>query len=248
MSIRDGMIVDMSITVDHLTLTYPGGKQAIKDISFHAGPGTVVGLLGVNGAGKSSAMRVLATAQPPTSGTVHIGGHNVATHPDHARAVLGYCPDVDGLPRAQTLRECIGMALAASGNLDLWPQALELVERFKLDAVLDVATGTFSHGMARRTSALLAVLTARQVLLLDEPFDGVDALGAALIIDLVATARERGLTVVVCTHLVDLVAQVADQVVVMVDGRVVAHGGPGLVRGRRGRRRYASLLTRGGAA
>ena len=237
------MVVVMLI-VENLHVTYPGGRAAVRGVSFAVHPGQVVALLGGNGAGKSTTLRVVAGVTPATSGTVTIDGNdpNSPATADTARRATGYCPDVGGLPAQLTVRECIGLALATSGQLERWPAAYALAEKFDLTRVFDEQVGAFSHGMARRTSALLAVLTARDLLLLDEPFDGVDALGVQVITDVIAAAKASGLAVVISTHLLDVATQVADTAIVMREGQVVAEVPARHLRRWGGKARYARLL------
>lgn len=234
----------MSISVSNLTVVYPSGRRAVDGASFTVAPGEVVALLGGNGAGKSTTMKVLAGVVPATAGTVTVAGQDLSTDSgaDTARSVTGYCPDIGGLPRQLSVRECIGLALACTHELQFWPAAFELAERLDLARVLDDQVGSFSHGMARRTSALLALLGAKGVLLLDEPFDGVDADGVAVLSEAIRAAADAGLAVVISTHLMDVATTVADRCVVMADGRVVAEIDPADLAGPDGAARYLDLL------
>jgi len=238
------------IEVRNLVVKYPGGVRAVDGVDLTVAPGKVLALLGINGAGKSTTLRVLSGGMPASSGTVLVGGHNmnVPAQADQARALLGYCPDEGGLPGALTVRECIGLALASIGATDRWPQAYDLADELGLTRVLDRPTSSFSHGMSRRTSVLLAVLTSCDVLLLDEPFDGVDALGAATIVTQVRRAAAAGLAVVLSTHLLELAVSVADKVAVMVDGQVTGKGNVQAFTGPIGAARYSRLLSGGGAS
>lgn len=233
------------VDITDLVVQFPGGVRAVDGVDLAVLPGTVHALLGSNGAGKSSTLAVLAGRIPATSGQVLLAGHDVRDRrgADAARAVTGYCPDQNGLPGALTVRECMGLALASVGATDRWPQGYDLAVELGLAGVLDRATGSFSHGMSRRTSVLLAVLTSSQVLLLDEPFDGVDALGVQAIAAQVRRAAAAGLAVVVTTHLLDVAVQVADTVSVMADGRVAGRGRARAFAGPVGAARYSRLLA-----
>lgn len=228
-----------------LVVEYPGGARAVDGVDLAVTGGKVLALLGGNGAGKSTSLRVMAGVMPATSGQVRVGGYDMARQgeAEAARALVGYCPDTGGLPTALTVRECIGLALASVDATDRWPQAYDLADELGLTRVLDRPTGSFSHGMARRTSVLLAVLTSSEVLLLDEPFDGVDALGSQAIVTQVKRAAAAGLAVVVSTHLLELAVAVADHVAVMVDGRVTGKGRVQAFTGPIGAARYARLLA-----
>jgi ABC-2 type transport system ATP-binding protein len=147
-----------------------------------------------------------------------------------------------GLIPAATPREHIAASLAFRGLTHLWPQAYDLLERFELATALDRLTGGFSHGMARRLSVVLAALTAEQVLILDEPFDGVDPGGADVTLETIKSARAGGLAVILSSHLLDLVVRSCDSVSVMSAGKLVATGPAEQFGGPLGNRRYQQLL------
>jgi ABC-2 type transport system ATP-binding protein len=233
------------IEIENLTISYSKQRpNAVDDLTLSVSSGQVMGLLGGNGAGKTSTMKALAGIIPPTSGKVYINGFDITNmqQADSARMAIGYCPDTGGLVRQATTREHIGLALGLRNQLERWPYALDLVDRFDLTAVLDMETTGFSHGMSRRLSVLLAVLTAEKALILDEPFDGVDPVGVAVTTDLIKTARDAGLAVIVSTHLLSILAETSDQISVMVAGNLVETSDASDFRGTSGRKKYAHLL------
>jgi ABC-2 type transport system ATP-binding protein len=123
-------------------------------------------------------MRVLAGVVPPTGGAVAVAGHDVRTATLEVKWATGYCPDVGGLVPRATPWEHLQLAARLRRVPPGWEQrAHDLLERFELGAVAHRVTAGFSHGMGRRLSVLLAAFHEPQVLLLDEPFDGVDPLG-----------------------------------------------------------------------
>lgn len=234
------------IGVENLRVVYPGGKLAVADVSLHVPAGGVLALLGSNGAGKSTTMKAIAGAWPATAGVIRICGQTVrhAAGGDATRARIGYCPDVGGLPPLMTVRELIGVTLADTDRLELWPSALRLAASLGVEDRLDDPAHKFSHGVARRVSVLLACLAQDGVLLLDEPFDGVDPVGANAIVDLVDAHRAAGGAAIISTHQLQWATAVADQVAVMTDGRVRDAGVASHFRGHRGARRYAAVLDR----
>lgn len=233
-----------AIEITDLGITY-GPVTAVAGLNLHVEAGEVLGLLGGNGAGKSSTLRAIAGVNPHTSGSLLVAGHDMANpkEAELARKRLGYCPDVGGLVRQATPREHVALTLALRGKTHLWPQAMEMIEKFDLAHVLDRTTHGFSHGMCRRLSVLLAALTAEDVLILDEPFDGVDPLGVAATMDAIAEAAAAGLAVLVSTHMLDLVADASHRIAVINSGRCVATGSPEEFSGAEGRHRFADLLT-----
>ena len=217
---------------------------AVDQMSLTVAPGQVMGLLGGNGAGKSSTLRAVAGVNPPTSGELVVAGFHMSDpyEVEKARQAVGYCPDMGGLIAAATPREHIAATLAFRGLTHLWPQAYDLLERFELAPALDRLTGGFSHGMARRLSVVLAALTAELVLILDEPFDGVDPQGADTTLEVVNGARAGGLAVIISSHLLDLVVRSCDSVAVMSAGKLVATGPAEQFGGPLGSSHYQQLL------
>lgn len=235
------------VQIDALTIAYGKGQQsvhAVNDLSLEVPGGQVLGLLGGNGAGKTSTLRVVTGLQPATSGTVTVDGFNLSSPKgaQAARACIGYCPDTGGLIRQASVREHIGVALGLRGRLDQWGAALQLVEQFGLTEALDRPTLGFSHGMSRRLSVLLATLTATSVLILDEPFDGVDPLGVEATRVAVAAARDAGLAVIISTHLLPLLVDTSDRIAVMVRGNLVDDAPAVKYDGPAGAEAYQALL------
>lgn len=237
--------MNKTVNVEKLVVSYdPTLEPAVKGISFHVQSGEVLGLLGGNGAGKTSTLRVLAGVQPATEGTVSIESiqANTTRGVEEVRQLVGYCPDTAGLIRQATVREHIALALAFHGKTHLWPSALDLVEQFGLTHVLDRETMGFSHGMSRRLSVLLAALTAEKVLILDEPFDGVDPTGVKATEAVISHAKKQGLAVIVSTHLLSLLTGVSDRIIVMVNGSIVDEAPAKEFKGVKGNKRYTDEL------
>lgn len=236
--------VEPQVLAEALIVRY-GTVTAVDGLDLQVEAGEVVGVLGGNGAGKSSTLRAIAGVNPPTSGRLLVAGHDLAdpAQAERARAELGYCPDTGGLIRSATVREHVAIALASRQRTQEWPHALALLDAFGLSHVLDRETHGFSHGMSRRLSVMLAVLTAQAALILDEPFDGVDPLGVRATEHTIAKAKESGLAVIVSTHLLPLLVGVSDRIVVMASGRAVDSGPASGYAGTTGAQRYEALLA-----
>ncbi len=219
-----------------------GEVEAVSGVDLQAHAGQATALLGRNGAGKSTTMRVLAGVVPPTSGQVLVAGHDVRTHTLRVKQAIGYCPDVGGLVPRATPWEHVQLA-ARLRRMEHWEErARDLLERFELGDVAHRVTAGFSHGMGRRLSVLLAALHEPQVLLLDEPFDGVDPIGVEATFEVISDARARGACVLVSTHLRELAVQSCTQVSVLRGGAAVATVTAGEMAGEEGARAYRSLL------
>lgn len=233
------------VQVENLSIVYDK-HEAVKSISFTVEPGEVVGFMGRNGAGKSSTLKVLGGVLAPTSGKVLIDGRSMSEYysSDMARMVTGYCPDVGGLIPQATLREHIFLCLSMHRRLDLESQALAMVELFHLQDSLDSLVSGFSHGMSRRASVILAALASSKLLILDEPFDGVDPLGVESVKTLVSMAQSNGVAVIISTHLQDIITHTVDNVIVMSKGHILDRLPSSHLQGAEGIRLYEDMLQR----
>ena len=219
-----------------------GAVAAVRGIDLTAEAGRATALLGRNGAGKSTTMRVLAGVVPPTEGRVLVEGVDVRRDPLAVKRLTGYCPDVGGLVPRATPWEHLQLA-ARLRRLDGWEdRAQDLLERFDLGDAAHRVTAGFSHGMGRRLSVVLACFHEPPVLLLDEPFDGVDPLGVEATLEVIADARARGAAVLVSTHLRDLAMQACTTALVLRGGATVAELRAQELVGEEGAGVYRALL------
>jgi ABC-2 type transport system ATP-binding protein len=219
-----------------------GSVEAVSGLSLQARAGHATALLGRNGAGKSTTMRGLAGVIPPTDGLVQVAGLDVARDNRAVKRLTGYCPDVGGLVPRATPWEHLQLA-ARLRRIDDWETtARDLLERFELGAAAHRVTGGFSHGMGRRLSVVLAAFHGPDVLLLDEPFDGVDPLGVEATLEVIADACARGAAVLVSTHLRDLAMQACPTALVLRGGSAVAELSAAELSGEEGARVYRALL------
>jgi ABC-2 type transport system ATP-binding protein len=209
------------ITVEHLTRRY-GAVTAVDDVSFEARPGLVTGFLGPNGAGKTTVMRVLAGLTPATSGRATVLGQPYAALPNPARHV-GVLLDAAAQHAGRTGREVLTLGAILTG-----------VGRSRVDELLDLVGLTegeasrrvrgYSLGMRQRLGLAHALLGDPEVLVLDEPANGLDPAGIRWMRDLLRDFAARGGTVLLSSHLLGEIERVADDVVVIGRGRVVAQG------------------------
>jgi ABC-2 type transport system ATP-binding protein len=221
-----------------------GEVVAVDEVDLTAGAGSAVALVGRNGAGKSTTLRVLAGVLPATSGDVRVAGLDMSRDRQRVKERVGYCPDVGGLIPRATPWEHLALAAKMRRLPVGWEsRAHDLLERFDLGGAADRVTAGFSHGMARRTSVVLAAFHSPDVLLLDEPFDGVDPLGVDATMELVAEARVAGAAVLISTHLLDLAVQACEEAVVLRQGRVVGASPASELSGEAGAARYRALLS-----
>ena len=221
-----------------------GSVRAVDGFDLSVRAGASVALVGRNGAGKSTTMRVLAGVLPPSSGEVRVSGVDAARDPAGVRALVGYTPDVGGLIPRATAWEHLQLAARLRELRPGWQErGRELLDRFDLTAAADRITSGFSHGMSRRLSVVLAVFHEPRLLLLDEPFDGVDPIGVEATLEVIREAQATGAAILVSTHLLHLAVEACQEAVVLSNGRVAAAAPASELQGDAGRARYRALIA-----
>jgi ABC-2 type transport system ATP-binding protein len=209
-------------------LTRRFGAAGIRDVSFSCQPGTVTGFLGPNGAGKSTTLRVLCGLDRPEAGTATIDGRPYARLPQPGRRV-GVMLDPEAMHRGRTGRETLALAAEVLG-VDR-AGAARILDLVGLDAAAArKRVGRYSLGMRQRLALGLALLGDPGVLILDEPANGLDPQGVHWIRVLLREFADRGGTVLLSSHLLHEVEAVADHLVIISDGRIVADGTPDQLR------------------
>jgi len=209
------------ITIDSLTKKY-GGHTVVHDINFTARSGRVTGFLGPNGAGKSTSMRMMVGLTTPTEGTATISGRRFADLPNPGREV-GVMLDASAQHAGRTGREILTIAQQIMGvPASRVPELLELVSLTGTEA--DRRVGNYSLGMRQRLGIAAALIGDPSVLILDEPANGLDPAGIRWMRDLLRGYADQGGTVLLSSHLLHEVEVVADEIVMIGNGRIVAQG------------------------
>ncbi len=217
------------VRVEGLRKTYPGGVEAVKGIDFTVERGEVFGLLGPNGAGKSTTIGMLTTTVAPTAGRAWLAGYDVARQPLEARAVTSVVFQDAVVDRA----------LSGLANLELharlWnvpgPVARrrigELVDAVGLQELIQRSVGSYSGGQRRRLEIARALVSAPQVLFLDEPTVGLDPRIRHELLDVIAGLRAReDMTILTTTHYLDEAQRLCDRVAIVHQGSIVALDSP----------------------
>jgi len=209
------------ITVERLTKSY-GSMTAVDDVSFTAAPGRVTGFLGPNGAGKSTTMRMMVGLTRPTSGTASVLGRRFADLPNPGREV-GVLLDASAQHAGRTGREILALTQQLMGLPDRRVgEMLDLVSLTEGEA--DRRVRDYSLGMRQRLGIAAALIGDPQVLILDEPANGLDPAGIRWMRDLLRGYADGGGTVLLSSHLLHEIEVIADDLVVIGHGRVVAQG------------------------
>jgi sodium transport system ATP-binding protein len=213
------------IEFDSLSKAY-GEFVAVRGLSLRVAPGEVYALLGANGAGKTTALRCLATLLAPTEGTARIGGFDARTQPLEVRRRLGFLAASMGLYARLTARELLGYFARLQGvdERQIEARVETVVERFAIGEFADRLCGRLSTGQRQRVSIARAAVHDPPALVLDEPTLGLDVLSGQAIYDFVADARTRGRAVLFSTHHMSEVELLADRVGILAGGRLVEEG------------------------
>ena len=203
-----------------------GERVALAGLDLAVGAGETVGLLGPNGAGKSTALKMLTTLVTHTSGTARVAGFDVAREPMEVKRRIGYVPESAPLFEALSGVEYLTMV----ADLKLLEQRssrgriVELAEDFGLGDVLEKRIGTYSKGMRQKVAIIAALLGDPDVLILDEPMDGLDPLAGALFKELLRMYASERKATLLCSHSLEVVEQVCDRIYILAEGRLVADG------------------------
>ncbi|GIH14809.1 ATP-binding cassette domain-containing protein [Rugosimonospora africana] len=201
---------------------------ALAGVDLAAAEGTVLGLLGRNGAGKTTAVRILATLARPDAGTARVGGHDVVRSPDKVRKLIGltgqYASVDENLTGAQNLF-MIGRLLGMS-RPDAWARAAALLARFGLSGAAERGAKGYSGGMRRRLDLAASLVGDPRIIYLDEPTTGLDPHARVELWDVVRALADDGVTVLLTTQYMDEADQLADAIAVLDRGTVVASGTP----------------------
>src|SRR5437016_4195943 len=204
-----------------------GAKLAVNDVSFAVERGEVLGFLGPNGAGKSTTMRMITGFIPPSDGTVTVGGHDITTHPISAKRLIGYLPENAPVYVDMTVRGFLNFCAELSGlrGSDRKKAINRVVEMCFLEPVLYQSVDTLSKGYRHRTCLAQAIIHDPDILVLDEPTDGLDPNQKHEIRSLIRRMGERK-AIIFSTHILEEVEAICSRAIIIDRGRIVANGTP----------------------
>ncbi len=214
------------LKVNHLTKNF-SSFQAVKDISFEVKKGEVLGFLGPNGAGKSTSMRMITGFIPPTSGTAVICGHDILKDPVTAKRCIGYLPENAPGYGTMTVTDFLTFIARIRGyrGQELAAKVEGAIKRSKLEDVRRQTIETLSKGYRQRTCFAQAILHDPQVLIMDEPTDGLDPNQKFVVRNMIKEmAADK--VIIISTHILEEVEAVCTRTLVIADGRIVANGTP----------------------
>jgi sodium transport system ATP-binding protein len=200
--------------------------RAVDGISFSAGAGEIVCLLGVNGAGKTTTMRILSTVFKPSSGTAVIGGYDIIRQPDKVREQLGFLSGDTGLYNRLRPKEFITYfgRLYGMPDRDIARHMDEMAELLDMKDFMDKKIEFLSSGMKQKVSIVRSIIHDPPVMIFDEPTAGLDILTARNIVSFVRDCKSRGKCVLFSTHIMREAERLADRIVMIHKGRLLAQG------------------------
>lgn len=213
------------IEFQHVTRCY-GNRVAVDQLNLSVGKGELLALLGHNGAGKTTSLKMLVGLLRPTVGSVQINGYEVASNAREASKYVGYVPDQPYLYDKLSGREFLEFVGEMYGlsSAEVREAVEREAERFQLQGFLDQLTESYSHGMRQRTVFAAALIHQPEVLVVDEPMVGLDPHSIRLVKDLLRNYINQGKTVLMSTHTLSIAEEICDRVAVMKTGQLLFHG------------------------
>ena len=224
-----------------------GDTLAVDRVSFSVPTGSVLGLLGPNGAGKTTTVRMLTTMSRPTSGTGRVAGHDILEDPEGVRRSMGLTGQNATVDEFLTGRENIRLigSFAGLGRAEVRRIGDDLLERFSLTDAADKVVKQYSGGMRRRLDLAVSLVATPPVLFLDEPTTGLDPRSRSELWEVLRGLVADGTTLVLTTQYLEEADQLADQIIVIDKGRIIAEGTPTQLKDAAGKASVVVHVTHG---
>ena len=220
------------LQIEHLTKTY-GEKKAVDDLSLHILPGEIYGFIGHNGAGKTTTLKSVAGILRFDAGEIRIAGTSIRTDPLACKRKLAYIPDnpdlydyMTGIQYLNFIANIFGVSAA-----DRQVRIRELAERFELTNDLAQPIAAYSHGMKQKLAIISAWLHAPQLVVMDEPFVGLDPKAAHLLKGMMRELCDRGGAIFFSTHVLEVAEKLCDKVAILREGKLIRSGKMDEVKG-----------------
>ena len=211
------------LKIDHLVGGYVN-IPVLKDISFEVSSGEVVGLIGLNGAGKSTTISEIIGLLQPYQGSVTLDGLQLLENPESYRRKIGYIPETPILYEELTLQEHLDTVALAYGLGEQQELRQRLLKLFRLEDKLDWYPIHFSKGMKQKVMIIAALMIEPSLLIVDEPFLGLDPLAIRDLTTIIAEEKAKGTAVLMSTHVLDSAEKMCDRFVILHHGEILANG------------------------
>jgi ABC-2 type transport system ATP-binding protein len=212
-----------AVELSHITKTF-GPVKAVDDVSYTVEKGELFGLLGPNGAGKTTSLRILLDIFKPDAGSVSVLGGPIT---DTKKDRIGYMPEDRGLYQDIPLERCLAYlgSLKGMSPADVKRRSETYLERFDLAAYKNKKVKELSKGMQQKAQVIATLLHQPELLIVDEPFSGLDPINTQMVMDLLREQHAQGVTIILCSHQMHQVEELCDRIVLIDHGRVVLYGG-----------------------
>ena len=214
------------LNIEHYSKTYPGGHKAVDDLSLHVLPGEIYGFIGHNGAGKTTTLRAVAGVMDFTEGRILIDGHDIKKEPVAAKKVTAFLPDnpdlydfMKGIDYLNFIADLYDIS-GEQRTRDIRTYA----DAFELTGNLGSPIGSYSHGMRQKLALISAFLRHPKLLVLDEPFVGLDPAASHLMKEFLAQLCREGGAVFFSTHVLEVAEKLCDKIAIIKNGRLVRSG------------------------
>ena len=213
------------LQITHLTKTY-GDKKAVDDLTLHIAPGEIYGFIGHNGAGKTTTLKSCAGILPFDAGEIRINGVDVSANPLEAKRVLAYLPDnpdlynfLSGIQYLNFIADIFGVEKSVRAE-----RIRRLADSFELTADLAQPISAYSHGMKQKLAMISGWLHEPKLILMDEPFVGLDPKAAHLLKQMMREHCDRGGAIFFSTHVLEVAEKLCDKVAIIKQGRLIRSG------------------------
>ena len=213
------------LRIEHLTKQY-GSKKAVDDLSLHIAPGEIYGFIGHNGAGKTTTLRSVSGIQQFDAGEIFIDGISLKENPLECKRRMAYVPDnpdlfeyMSGIKYLNFIADVFGVSAA-----DRKSRIQELAERFQLAEDLGQPISAYSHGMKQKLALIGALIHEPRLILMDEPFVGLDPKAAHLLKGMMREHCDRGGAIFFSTHVLEVAEKLCDKVAIIKEGRLIRFG------------------------
>ena len=218
--------------IDHLTKSY-GSKKAVDDLTLHISPGEIYGFIGHNGAGKTTTLRSVAGIQSFDSGEITIGGRSIRTDPLACKQIMGYIPDNPDLYEYMTGIRFLNFIADVYGiSADERKRRIDNdAGRIELDKYLGQPIASYSHGMKQKLAVIATWLHRPRLILMDEPFVGLDPMASRLLKDMMREVCNEGGAIFFSTHVLEVAEKLCDKIAIIRQGKLVRAGTMDEVRG-----------------
>lgn len=203
-----------------------GDFVAVDHLNLHVSRGSFFGFLGPNGAGKSTTIKMLTGLLAPTSGTLHVLGLDISTQAMEVKRLIGVVPEDLNLFERLTGAEMLSFTgrMYGVGKQEIAQRSKELLDLMELQDEPRKLIVEYSHGMKKKLSLACALIHRPEILFLDEPFEGVDAIASRTLKDLLSRLTARGLTVFLTSHVLEIIERLCTDIAIIAQGKLLASG------------------------